>query len=231
MRKTGTGRQTVSRAQSVRKAQGAGLDAFTLVELLVIIAIISILAAMLFPVYHTARRAAQTTACLSNLRQMGMAMRLYLDDGDETFPYNLGPRFTPSVIADTLPRDDPADRSNRWDGAPLIPVLMPYIKNTGLWYCPALPKEMPENGPGTNYQINAFLAVNSIPGGGRPHAGPVRESDVVNPPRIKIWQDHWNRGQGTHRGGGNYVCVDGHAKWQKSVVGGGGFIVARWWTP
>jgi len=204
---------------------------FTLVELLVVIAILAVLAAIVMPAFAEARKQAQYTACLSNLRQLGMALKLYLGDYDETFPYDLGPRFTPSMVADRLPRDDPRDRSNRWDGAPWRVALLPYVRNDRLFYCPALPHRMPENGPGTNYQVNAFLAVNSIPGGGRPHAGPVRLTDVVNPARIKTWQDHWNQARGTHRNGGNYVCVDGSARWQVSVPGGGGVVVARWWTP
>lgn len=206
-------------------------NAFTLIELLVVIAIIAVLTAILFPVFASARKSALTTSCLSNLRQIGLATQMYTDDWDDTFPYNAGPRFTPSKISDTLARDDPRDQSNRFDGAPLVPVLQPYVRNTQIWYCPALPVDMPENGPHTNYQINAFLAVNSIPDTGRPHAGPVRAGEILNPPRIKIWQDHWNRGLGVHRNGGNYGCVDGHAKWQISVIGGGGSIVARWWTP
>lgn len=203
---------------------------FTLIELLVVIAIIAILAAILFPVFAEARKSAQHTACLSNIRQIGVATLMYAQDYDEVFPYDMKPRFSPSVIADTLPREFPADRSNRWDGAPLVPVLNPYLKNAHIWFCPALPPLTPENGAATNYQVNAYIAVNSVPGGGRPHGGAVSLSDVVNTPRVKTWQDYWNQGRGVHRLGGNYVCVDGHAKWQKSIVGGGGFITARWWT-
>ncbi len=62
--------------------------AFTLIELLVVIAVIAILAALLFPVFSRARESARKTGCLSNLKQMGLAVTLYLQDYDETYPMN-----------------------------------------------------------------------------------------------------------------------------------------------
>ena len=59
---------------------------FTLIELLVVIAIIAILAAILFPVFGKAREKARQTACLSNLKQMGLGMMMYLEDYDYTYP-------------------------------------------------------------------------------------------------------------------------------------------------
>lgn len=69
--------------------------AFTLIELLVVIAIIAILAAILFPVFAQAKAAAKNTSCISNGRQIGMAVKLYLSDNDDVMPlfyaYNSAP--------------------------------------------------------------------------------------------------------------------------------------------
>lgn len=60
--------------------------AFTLIELLVVIAIIAILAAIIFPVFSRARESANQTACMSNMRQIGMAVNMYSSDNDEGMP-------------------------------------------------------------------------------------------------------------------------------------------------
>ncbi|ARU43124.1 MAG: prepilin-type N-terminal cleavage/methylation domain-containing protein [Armatimonadota bacterium] len=70
--------------------------AFTLIELLVVIAIIAILAAILFPVFARAKEAAKNTADLSNGRQIGMAVKLYIGDYDDTMPIFMAYQTTPS---------------------------------------------------------------------------------------------------------------------------------------
>jgi len=94
---------------------------FTLIELLVVIAIIAILAAILFPVFSRAREQARKTACLSNLKQIGEALMMYLQDWDETFPYATSCN-APGVGGIN---DQPPGK------------LHPYIKNVAVWECPS----------------------------------------------------------------------------------------------
>ncbi|MEP6757245.1 MAG: DUF1559 domain-containing protein [Chthonomonadales bacterium] len=92
-------------------------NAFTLIELLVVIAIIAILAAILFPVFAQARESARRTACLNNVKQMGLAFQMYSQDYDET---------TPAVIHYSGSISDP----DFWS------IIQPYVKNVQMFYCP-----------------------------------------------------------------------------------------------
>src|SRR5437667_11069914 len=64
-------------------------NGFTLIELLVVIAIIAILAAILFPVFAKAREKARQASCLSNTKQMGLALMMYTQDYDEILPFRV----------------------------------------------------------------------------------------------------------------------------------------------
>jgi prepilin-type N-terminal cleavage/methylation domain-containing protein/prepilin-type processing-associated H-X9-DG protein len=110
-------------------------NGFTLIELLVVIAIIAILAAILFPVFAQAREKARAISCLSNIRQIGLANRMYIQDYDEKLPWT-GNWFAACTSFAGFPPE--YDASNQWaiDAQEIDLLLNPYIKNTNLWFCP-----------------------------------------------------------------------------------------------
>jgi prepilin-type N-terminal cleavage/methylation domain-containing protein/prepilin-type processing-associated H-X9-DG protein len=114
---------------------------FTLIELLVVIAIIAILAAILFPVFAQAREQARRSACLSNCRQIGTSIAMYVQDYDETMPIvSYGGQYRPATIC----RWGAGFRTFNVDGKDryLVPVLQPYTKNTGIFKCPNAPPNL-----------------------------------------------------------------------------------------
>ena len=211
--------------------------AFTLIELLVVIAIISILAAILFPVFARARENARRTSCLSNLKQIGLSMMMYVQDYDETYPRNRV-NYGAEGYKDYLHQ-----------------VLAPYAKNTQIFVCPSSPVQgTSEGGYGVNvrictgstpikmasvnntagtymmmdfgaWAINTNASTNHIgipknaqylPGTGNA-TGIARDYDPV------VASGYYERFQpdylsGRHLDGVNIAYADGHAKWQKTTT-------------
>src|SRR5208337_3424403 len=74
-------------ASDRRPAGNSASRAFTLLELLVVIAVISILTALLLPVLSKAKAHARSASCTNHLRQMGMALKMYVDENNSRYPY------------------------------------------------------------------------------------------------------------------------------------------------
>lgn len=123
---------------------------FTLIELLVVIAIIAILAAILFPVFTQARERARSTACLSNLKQIGLALNQYTQDCDGGLPPFLVGQVTPrNYVRVTANMDSPSTPAERytvnaqedppWHGHLLTwqDCIYPYMKSVQLLHCPS----------------------------------------------------------------------------------------------
>ena len=122
---------------------------FTLVELLVVVAVIGLLAAILFPVFSTARENGRRTACESNLKQIGMAITQYVQDADEYYPIgeaiptgaNTDSRTCVTAVALQYP---PRIKSLTLGSTPdyfwsWMSVIYAYTKSTQIYYCPSGP--------------------------------------------------------------------------------------------
>ena len=210
---------------------------FTLIELLVVIAIIAILAAILFPVFAQAREKARQSACLSNMKQLGTALQLYVDDYDEAFPAGTWNTYADMTV----------DNSNGYKSS-FVYQLWPYVKNGGIFCCPSaagksqIVKDFGFGYPGSSYAANAVL-VTCAPGGvlatlatlsrpsevmffnelasgdcknGRVFYRPCRNfnNNYVNFTQVGILPT-WDGGV-PHNGGMNFTYADGHAKFAKA---------------
>ena len=152
---------------------------FTLIELLVVIAIIAILAAILFPVFAQAREQARMSTCLSNFKQMGLGVKMYLDDWDETYPMN---RIWQNKGGSEC---NGKGKMITWKHE-----TQPYVKNTGVFKCPSNPRNnLPDETGGDDafgftvfpisYAYNGTVLWNSL--GANPPV--LREAMIPEPSR------------------------------------------------
>ncbi|MEN6303433.1 MAG: DUF1559 domain-containing protein [Armatimonadia bacterium] len=199
---------------------------FTLIELLVVIAIIAILAAILFPVFAKAREKARQSSCLSNVKQIGLAIMQYAQDYDEVLPY-------------ASAWGNPVKNWNLY--------LDPYVKNAQIFTCPS--NSASALGYGWNYQNFGYYSG----GTGTYYNNPGRSlGDIKQSAETIIIGDNpdtgmWGAGgtfiygptqstpptdgignvAGRHNDGGNYGFCDGHAKWLGRTAAAG---QDRLWT-
>jgi len=117
----------------------SGLHAFTLMELLLVIALIATLAGLLLPALGRAREAGRATACLSNLRQAGIALQLYTQDHNNRLPFMRDQSLT---VTNELPGPDQ--------------VLSNYLGNVRVLRCPSDFQRLFET-TGSSYSWNNLL--------------------------------------------------------------------------
>lgn len=174
---------------------------FTLIELLVVIAIIAILAAILFPVFAQAREKARQTSCISNEKQIGLAMMQYVQDNDEYYPYCQSEEDGVGVLWMTFLQPyvkngdyfgTDANGDSCTIGTPGC-VAMTY-GSSGVWMCPSYPAPY----QGTPYAVNMLVC----PLGsffGTPAMQPITSDGAISSPAdtVLVAEMGVNDGDGT----------------------------------
>jgi len=212
--------------------------AFTLIELLVVIAIIAILAAILFPVFAQAKEAAKKTACLSNNKQIGIGLYLYVSDSDDALPmanYPAAPAYMGPPFTQFAFHTGAGVAELCW-----ADLIQPYTKNLQLFKCPTddkLVKDSSGNAvPGAklSYALNYYFF--RQPGGISNFALTGGNMTSINAPANKIFiaetgvdstgaireivRPDRDAGMHRHMNGSNFVMADTHAKYH---------VEPKWW--
>lgn len=212
--------------------------AFTLIELLVVIAIIAILAAILFPVFAQAKEAAKKVQCLSNGRQIGIALMMYMGDYDDRYPQE-HPGTNNPVVDDSTGQLEEEDYGSPFD------KVLPYVASrdtskTQLYNCPTDPDPhgtklldtagnclgsnplAPPPGPLSSYLINAYYLFGVTSGQVTEPARSVYISerrDTFCDVHYHPWLQETDLpipvsiASERHTKGTNGIYADGHARW------------------
>lgn len=172
-------------------ASGDVRRAFTLIELLVVIAIISLLAALLMPAVTRAKESGRSAACISNLRQIGIALQVYVDGNNNRLPVMVNKAVGTNHPADVLPSPEVVLRSE--------------LGNTNVLRCPSDTKQIFAQ-TGSSYFWNNLL------NGQNANQLRVMAMDV-NPHAIPVFLDKeaFHAARGANKGI-NFLYADGHIK-------------------
>lgn len=188
---------------------------YTLVEILVVIAIIAVLAAVIVPVTIHCKAKAQQTTCTSNLKQIGTAVIMYSQDNDRYLPPYANAIPDPSGEIHSLAIPDPEQ---------LHSALSRYAKNAKAWFCPSDPvagKEVVKWAVYHRYS-SYYFNFRWPPAQLRDDGFHFPHGKVLPPSKMPIVKDaNWsvNRPDSTmpgcqHYDGYNTWYLDGHSKWQ-----------------
>lgn len=155
--------------------------AFTLVELLVALAVVAVLAAILLPVFAQAREKARQTADLSNMKQMGLAVQMYVSDYDERLFFYASTTPGQSRTGPTAAIPAALKDPERWWN-----VIMPYVKSSALFACPSDNAPTPSNDAFGKPTIpRSYIACRA--------AEALTLTQLADPPETMVMTEKWNK--------------------------------------